>query len=386
MNEFSGLIEGAFRNIAVGPVFFTFLLIVFVYVMTKNFLKLKHEELNPDWMEGEKVLDQITVSFWWMRIKTILTNRRILQFRLSWFLSKRKVKSIALKDVHSVFWRRYANWFLLLLGWNFFGVVNPLAFILVLLALERKVYSVRFDTPFAQMPFARLGVITWTRKQLGEMVRFYRNSQKVWASMRLENGLPGLLPPLQVPQEEETDFAWGRPVWVYIALFMVCAVWQSVFEPKITFDDFIVAPIYLGLPVAVARRNLRDGIWVAIAAFVGVLTIKFPGANPVGLLPGGGIFSAFLQFRGPFAYIEEYIMVMITLLLMVWAAHFISSKLSLPGLAFVAVFIWLGFVALHMPVLLYDYALYSKIALAMAASILLAAVEKAIGHSYDAAF
>jgi hypothetical protein len=74
---------------------------------------------------------------------------------------------------------------------------------------------------------------------------------------------------------------------------------------------------------------------------------------------------------------------MLTLVLMVLIAATLARYLH-PSLAFLAAPLWLGFVGLHMPAVFFDYGLYTKVALAMAAAILLAWVERSIGHLYGA--
>jgi hypothetical protein len=76
---------------------------------------------------------------------------------------------------------------------------------------------------------------------------------------------------------------------------------------------------------------------------------------------------------------------MLTLVLMVLIAATLARYLH-PSLAFLAAPLWLGFVGLHMPTVFFDYGLYTKVALAMAAAILLAWVERSIGHLYGAAY
>lgn len=364
------MLEGFLRNIAVSPILFIFFVLLFIYVMRWNYIRLRQEKPKVDLLEDEELLDQVDVDFWFMRIHTVLTNKRVIRLVLSWFLSKRKAASIALQDIHSVKWRCYTNWLLILVGLCFLGLLNPLVLVLVLLGLQAKVYLIRFNTPFAQMPLTRIVARTLRRRQLNELWRFYQNAQIAWAKFRLQKGLPasGIS---RIEALHDTDFAWGRPVWVYLAFFFSCGLLQRILELHISFDDYFFLPLYLGLLVAIAQRNLRDAIWASILGFTALFTLKFPG---MGLL-----FPLVSDGRAP--YFEQYGLVVLTLLLMVILANFIARYIHY-GLSFLAIILWLGFVGLHMPVGIYDLGLYAKLLLAMAAAILLAQIEKAIGFAY----
>lgn len=366
------MLVGFLRNLLVSPVLLIFLVFLFIYVMCWNYIRFRKEKPKVDLLEDEEQLDQIDVDFWFMRNHTVLTSRRVVKWHWGWFLSKRKITSIALYNVHSVNWRRYTNWLFLLVGLYFLGRLNPLAFILFLLGLQEKVYLIRFNTPFAQMPLTRIVVRSLRRSQLRELWRFYQNAKVAWAKIHLQKGLPAHGMP-KIETVHETDFAWGRPVWIYLWFFFLCGLLQRILEPHISFDDYFFLPFYLGLPVAVAQRNLRDAIWASILGFTALFTLKFPG---MGLL-----FP--LVSDGSAPYFEQYGLIVLTLLLMVILANFIARYIHYE-LSFLAVILWLGFVGLHMPALISDLGLYAKLLLAMAVAILLAQIEKAIGFAYGA--
>ena len=127
-------------------VLFVFLAIVlFCVVMTINFRRLRHETFLPEWLEGEVQLEEIEVSHWWSRVWLRLTNKRIVQVRLSWLFSRRKIFGIALDDIHSVTWRRYTNWLLVLIGIWLFGRSNPIALLILMWGLESRILSIRFQ-------------------------------------------------------------------------------------------------------------------------------------------------------------------------------------------------------------------------------------------------
>jgi len=366
-------LEALFRGLGLGWMLLAFAAAVFVYVMTRNYLRLRREKLSPDLLEGEKALDELKVDGLLTRTHTLLTSRRVLQLHLSWFLSRRKQFAVSHRDLRSVIWRRQTNWYLLIAAFLFLGSLNPLALLLFLLAVEAKIYSIRFVTPVNEMPWIRMGTWSFLRKQLTDFTRFFRNAQATWAHVRSEKAVGEPTAQAVTATEADTDFLWGRPVWVYVLFLLIMGIVQRYAEPHLSFDDYVFAPVYLGLPVAVAQRSRRDGVWAAILGVVALITIKFPSAGFLISLTGDG--------GRPLR--EQYLLVMVTLVLMVLVASAIA-KMVHPSLAFLAVLLWLGFVWVNAPTVFFDLGLYAKVALAMAAAILLAWLERGIGRVYGA--
>jgi hypothetical protein len=360
--------------ISVASVLLVFLAVLLLYVWTHNYLLLRRDKFNPDLLDGEKVIDRLEVLSRLVRTHTVLTNRRVLQLRLTWFLSRRKQFAIALRDVRSIDWRRQMNWVLLVLGLLFVGSLNPVALLLVLAALEGKTYSVLFNTPVHAMPWTWVATKDFGRRHLVEFTRFYRNAQVTWTRVRAENALPAPTPPVGPIPEVDTDLVWGRPVWTYVWLLLILGLVQRLVEPHLSFDDYVFAPLYLGLPVAVAHRSRRDGLWAAILGFAGLITMKFPSSALAGTLTPDG--------RSPLH--SQYLLVLVTLVLMALVASAIAQYIH-PSLAFFAVLLWLGFVGLFAPNVFFDLALYAKVAVGMAAAILLAWLERGIGRFYGVA-
>jgi hypothetical protein len=359
------------RQWAIVPALLLFLLALFVWVMSRNWRWLRNERVVPDLIDSEQILDELVVDWGVMRTHTLLTNHRVLQLRLSWFLSKRKEKRVSLKDVHSVVWRRWVNWPYLLVGVWFLGKFNPLALLLTVLGLSTKIYSIRFDTPFAQMPWTRVAVLSFWRRQLGEFWRFYRNARSTWARVRA--GDSPLITPISHDTElREQDFRWGRAVWIYLAVFMLAALVQRLSGRHVSYDDYFFGPLYLALPAAAATRSLRDAAWCALLGAAGLFTIKFPSSGMVGILASDG--------GRP--YFEQYLLVAATALVIALIASAIATRLT-PSLAFLAPFVWLGFIGLHSPILIKDLSLYSKVSMAMALTVILLWVERRIYPFYE---
>jgi len=359
------------RHAAIAPALLVFLLALFVWVMSRNWRPLRDERVVPDLIDSEQILDELVVDWGAMRTHTLLTNHRVLQMRLSWFLSKRKDKRVSLKDVHSVMWRRSTNWLYLLAGAWFLGTVNPLALLFTVLGLSSKIYSIRFDTPFAQMPWTRVAVVSFWRRQLGDFWRFYRNARSTWARMRA--GVSPLIIPISHDTELfEHDFRWGRAVWVYLAVFMLAALVQRLSERHVSYDDYFFGPLYLALPAAAATRSVRDAAWGALLGAASLFTIKFPSSGVFGMFAGDG--------GRP--YFEQYLLVAVASVVVVLLAAVISTRVT-PSLAFLAPSVWLVFVGLHSPILVKDVSLYSKVSIAMAMTVILLWVERSISPFYD---
>src|SRR5438093_11904336 len=83
-------------------IFTAFFVGLFLFVMTRNYIKLRKEKWDIDLLDGEQPVDELEVEGGIRKTRSTLTNLRIMQMGLSWFLSKRKFHSIALEDVHSV--------------------------------------------------------------------------------------------------------------------------------------------------------------------------------------------------------------------------------------------------------------------------------------------
>ena len=127
------------------------------------------------------------------------------------------------------------------------------------------------------------------------------------------------------------------------------------------------------MPIAVALRSRRDGLWTAILGVVALLTIKFPGN---GLFP-------FLSRDGGNPWTEQYALILLTVVLAAALASFLARKVG-PVVGILPVILWLGFVVYHMPAVFFDLSLYARVALAMTVAVLLLWVERAIGRTYGA--
>jgi hypothetical protein len=337
--------------------------------MTINFLRLRHETFLPEWLEGEVQLEEIQVSHWWSRVWLRLTNKRIIQVRLSWFFSRRKIFGIALDDVHSVTWRRYTNWFLILLGVLIFGRSNPIALVLLMWGLESKILSIRFSTPLAQMPFprARATITSFRRQQFNEMATFYKKAQLYLAQVRTQKQVP-VQSNISFTPEEDKDFSWGVPVWVFVAMWLVIALGQRTLGDHVTLEG-IWGGLLLGLPVAAAVQSLRGGVWTGILGASALVAVKFPGSVGLIVLAKGG--------DGGSPNLWQYAVLVIGAALIAAAANALSRVH--PIAAFLAPLLWLIPIAMMQPALLGEMRTYAicLVAIASAAAFSLLAVAVA---------
>ncbi len=349
-------------QLGIEALFTLFLVGLFVYVMTRNYRRMIREEFRPNLLEGEKLLDRLDVTGLITSTRTIFTDRRVLQLYLGWFFSRRKVFSIAWVDTHSVVFKRSVAWLAFILAAFISGRINPITFLLILWGLDSRAYAIVFETPFALMPWTRVRVASRNRAALPEFARFYQRAHAVWAQMRGEMTPATTVSGPEAIVIQETDFALGKTVWVSILVVMACAFIQRIAEGNVGFDSFAFGPIYLATPVAAARFSRRDGFWVALLGFVGILTVKFP---LVGL-------SGVLANDGGMPYFAQYIGVLVTLLLMSEASSAIA-RFGRPSLSAFAALLWIPYVALHMPTAASDLGLYAR-AIAAVGVALLAAV------------
>jgi hypothetical protein len=357
------LILGKVRGALVSPLLWVGLAVLFIAVMTINFRRLKSDTFVPEWLEGECELDEVAIPTWFLRTITRLTSRRILQVRLNWFFTRRRVLAVALDDVNSITWRRHTNWLLILLGLVFIGQLNPAALLLVMVGVEAKILSIRFNTPFAQMPFIRVTLTSFQRKHFSELARFFRRAQLYWAQVRTQKQIP--VPVTTAYQDEvDRDFLWGRSVWLGVGVWMLCAILQRVFSPHISLDGLIAAPLLLGVIAGLAQRSLRNAVLAAVMGLSALLTMKFPG-SALGLGPDGAA-----------PLFEQYAWILVALASIAVASGLLARVV--PAAAFCTPVLWLGFVALFRPALAPDVALWGKCALAVSAAVLWSWVDATI--------
>lgn len=329
------------------------LIALFIFVMTVNYRRNRNEGFSPDWLDSEHELSSVTANTIWGRMHARLTTRRLLQLKISWFLSRRKLYAVAFEDVHAVVWRRHINWLPLVLALLSMKIYLPAAVLLTMLGLEAKIYSVRLvGTQYAQFPLARLSVSSFHRKQFHQLFEFYRNVQMMWARVR-SSSTPTAAAALPISAPDiDNDFYWGRPVWVYVLLISAAAFVQSIIG-NIAFDDYVFAPLYLALPVAASFRSRRTGFWVALLGMVMLLTIKAP--------------SAILQ---------EYFEVFLVVILIAAAAGRIAVFAT--SLASLCPVLWIAFVAYRSGVLAQDMALFARVAIASAMAIVVCWADRSM--------
>jgi hypothetical protein len=356
------------RSAAVGPVMWTFGVGLFVYVMSRNFALLRRERPPLELDDGEREVDRISVEWPLLRTHTFLTSRRVVQARNSWFVSKRMNKAISLDDVHSIVWRRYTNWFLLALAIFFLNSVNPAAFLLLLFGLQSKIYSVRFATPFAQMPYTRIVVTTPARWQLAAMHRFHERARDIWSRTIVEKrlataavGMGALVPESSAvpsPPIVESDFAWGSTLLFYVCAVMTFAIVQRMRGPHVTFDDYVFGPVYIGMVAGVAGSRRRDALWLALLAIVSLFTIKFPGTVPA---DGGS------------PLFEEYAIVVGALLLVAVASNLLG--ILHPLFSPFGALLWAVVPVLTATGVVVDFALFARLLLAIGWAVVIGAID-----------
>ena len=345
---------------------------LFCVVMTINFRRLRKETFVPEWLEGEIQLEEIQVSHWWSSVWLRLTNKRIIQVRLSWFFSRRTVFGVALDDIHSATWRRYSNWLLILVGICLFGRTNPIALILLMWGLESRILSIRFSTPLAQMPFprARASVTSFRRQQFNELATFYKKAQLYLAQVRTQKQLPVQSSVTFIP-EEDKDFSWSLPVWIFVAVWLLVALGQRTFGDHVTLEG-IFGGLVLGLPVAAAMHSLRSGVWTGVLGAAALVAVKFPGSVGLLLLAKDG--------DGGSPNLLQYIVLLLGAVLIAAAAYGLSRVHPLAG--FVAPLLWLIPIAVMQRALPGELQIYATCLIAIASAAAFFLVSVAAGGNW----
>jgi hypothetical protein len=330
LEKLSGLF-GEHLEYLVTALFGLLVIVLFCIIMTINFRRLRHEKFLPEWLEGEVQVEEIEVSHWWSRVWLRLTNKRIVQVRLNWFLSRRKIFGIALDDIHSVTWRRYTNWLLILIALLLFGRSNPIALLVLMWGLESKILSIKFNAPLAQLPFprARASATSFRRRQFNELATFYKKAQLYLAQVRTQKQLPVSRDTSLIP-EQDKDFSWGIPVWVFVAMWLVITLGQRTIGTHVTLDGFW-GGLLLGLPVAAAIQSLRSGIWSGVLGAFALVAVKFPGSIGLWLFDSKG--------DGGSPNVWQYVLLVVAAALIPLAAYGLSrvSKIA----AYAAPLLWL---------------------------------------------
>ena len=332
-------------------------LLVLLYVWTRNYLRLRAERFHPELQLGEEDLCTIVSNAWLSQSEHILTSRRIFQFRKQWFFSRRRAHSLSLSDVTQISFHRRMSFLLLIFLWFGLGFL-PLALVVFMLLVELRFYTVNFYTHAFHPPRPFVFVRTFWPAQLGALDRFYRLAQSAWAARRVEKGLPA---PIQERSLRETDLRWGRAVWIAVGVYALAAFLQRQITPHITFNDYIFAPLYLGIPVGLARRGLHDALWSALFGIGMILAIAFPGTLPSDFPPGD---------------LEQYAFLIAALPVMALAAWALARWVHSLA-AFLALLLWPALVTLWDAPLFFDYGLYLTTALAMAVAVLVGAISRA---------
>ena len=345
-------------------------IVVFCAIMTINFRQLRHETFIPEWLEGEIQLEEIEASHWWSRVWLRLTNKRIVQVRLSWFFSRRTIFGIALDDIHSVTWRRYTNWVLILIGICLFGRTNPIALVVLMWGLESKILSIRFSTPLAQMPFprARATITSFRRRQFNEMATFYKKAQLHLAQVRTQKQLPVQSNVSFIP-EEDKDFSWGVAVWIFVAIWLAIALGQRTLGNHVTLEG-LWGGLLLGLPVAAAVVSLRSGVWTGILGASALVAVKFPGSVGLIVLATGG--------DGGSPNLWQYVVLVVAAAAIAAAAYGFSRMH--PMAAFLAPLLWLIPIAMIQPALLGEARTYATCLIAIASAAMFSLLAEAVAR------
>lgn len=362
MELLAKLLMDGWQSLAVVPILLLFGAAIFVYVMTWNYRRLRQESWLVDLEAGEQEVDRLEVSRPLQTVRTLLTDRRVLQQRLHWFLSRRRYLAVELEDVHSVTLRSHVHLLGLFVAWYLVGTLNPLALLVLMYAVQTPVVGLRFATAFSRMPLTRPGVRVPGRSRTPAFERFYLAARGALARVHARKlaGVPAAAVARPSMPALLDGFRWSTVVWVHVVALMALGALQRGFQGNLAFDDVYFTPLYLGLPVAAARRGLADGLWAAILGFLGLCTVKFPS--------GGMLGSLLLRSDGK-PHLFELAFVLLFIVAMVLFAHLVRRHVAAP-LSVLALLAWVPFVWLVQPAAVADLTLLAQTAAAVAVAIL----------------
>jgi hypothetical protein len=188
------------------------------------------------------------------------------------------------------------------------------------------------------------------------LATFYKKAQLYLAQVRTQKQLPVQSNVSFIP-EEDKDFSWGLPVWVFVAIWLVVALGQRTFGSHVTLEGFW-GGILLGLPVAAAVLSLRSGIWSGVLGASALVAIKFPGSVGLVFFATGG--------DGGSPNLWQYVV------LVVGAAGIAAAAYGLsrfhPLAAFLAPLLWLLPIAVMQPASLGEMRTYAMCLIAIASA------------------
>lgn len=266
-------------NVAVGLIL-ALLAFIVLHVFTANFLRLRRRLPQADLLPGERQLDELTHHGLLATSRMVLTDRRVVIQRLRWPFTSVGQEAVALGDVFAVRWHSGLNLLLLLAAALCIRVAHPLALLLLMLAVESTICSVRVVASFSSLPFSRPGMVAFGRRFLPGFHRFFRSARLAWSAVRAAPaGAPRLPAHAAAPSAEDAElggFRWGGAIWVGTLVVLVAAMLQRIGGDAVSYDHLVWAPLYLGIPMGLAKRSLRDGVWMAMLSVVAVLAVKFP--------------------------------------------------------------------------------------------------------------
>ena len=376
MEFLAKLLMGGWQSLAVVPILLLCGAAIFIYVMTWNYRHLREESWLVDLEAGEQEVDRLEVSRLLQTVRTVLTDRRVLQQRLHWFLSRRRYLAVELKDVHSVVLRSHVHLLGLFIAYYLVGTINPLALLVLMYAAQTPVVGLRFSTVFSRMPLTRPGVRVPGRTRTPAFERFYMAARGTLARVRGREmtGVPAAAAPRSSMPALLEGFKWNTVVWVHVVALMALGALQRGVQGHLAFDDIFFTPLYLGLPVAAARRSLGDGLWAAILGFLGLCTVKFPS---------GGILGSLLLRSDGHPWLGELALVMLFIIAMVLFVHLVRRYVA-ASLSVFALLAWIPFVWLCQAASFADLIVLAQTAAAVAVAILGAWAYGRLEDSVDA--
>jgi hypothetical protein len=234
--------------------------------------------------EGEGEVDQLHFIFpHWLyglvRQFTVLTNQRILQNNLFWFLSRQKVVSIDLDQIDNVWFTRRIFYEAVFVGIAFMILVMPIGYLIFLIGLFLQVWSLNIKSKSGSIRTHILGITIDPRLRM-----FFDLVQQHVKSCKSQN--PQNPPPMEVYERLSQPFfsLSKQEFWGLMAVFVFGILQRFLVNGVISTGTYLFTPLLFSIPVVVGCLCGRwSGFKVGIFGFTGLITLITPLTFSIGI-------------------------------------------------------------------------------------------------------
>lgn len=331
--------------------FVVLILLCWVIIMLNNFRKRSEFNVKIDLADNEKELDRIDLSGQLTRENTLLTTRRLIQFKKHWWRSSLLSKFLPLENINSISLKHIMNLSFFILGIILYFIFAPLGYALILYALVAQMLVLEFR---GETNHIRIG-IGGISLESSHLMRFLNAIQRQAYSVKEQFATVGTTA-LNVVENEGMNFQFTLSTAIGILLFAILGLFQRITENKILFDDYVFFPLYLAIPAIIgAKWEAKDGFTAGFFGFWALYTVMYP-------FPALGLFAE-AHIEAPFYIARHYLAASLLLGLIGLSAKFLWKQKEL--LTVLALLCWVIFIIIFQPSNLLDLSLYAQLFIGM---------------------